>query len=186
MPADPDARPADVSSDGPHPRAFVTATGFIFQIAGLVLAGGGCCLWSASGCLQRERAVPITSVMDYFRSDARGATIGMIAVTGSFVAGLGLLAAGIGLQGERPAAGRWAVAVTALLALLWWGSGVALLFVAAELWQLGLAALLAAISTVLFLLAGNSARILRLHPPPPNHNVVTDEFLKEYSSRRHE
>ena len=37
---------------------------------------------------------------------------------------------------------------------------------------------------MLFMLAGNSARILKLHPPPEDAGVVTDEFLQEYSRRK--
>ncbi len=35
-----------------NPRAFVTATGFIFQVVGVVFAAGGCLLWSVSGFLE--------------------------------------------------------------------------------------------------------------------------------------
>lgn len=186
MPADTDESRSNAGSVGADPRAFVTATGFVFQIIGLIMSGGGCLLWSLSDWLQEAPEAPVAGVEDLLRADVRAAAIGMAAITGSFIAGLALVATGVGLQGERPTAGRWALVAASALALLWWGCVAALWLDSAPIWQLGTAALVALLCTALFLLAGNCARILKLHPPPRDQNAVNDAFLREYSSRRHE
>ncbi len=166
-----------------NPRAFVTATGFVFQVLGFVLAGGGCLLWSISGFLEDELDQPINVVSDYVRRGVLSKTIALVCIVTTSIAGLGLIATGLGLQGERRGSGLWALAVTGILALVWWGSMVGFVWVSAVYWKIIVAAFFAGISTVLFLLAGNSSRILKLYPPPDDLSVVSDEFLEEYSRK---
>lgn len=168
----------------PNPRAFVTATGFVFQIVGLLFASCGCVLWSLSGFFQPEAAQPIETAADYFKADTLARGIGLIDFAVTFVGGIGLLAAGLGMQSERRDSGAWAVVVCTVLAVAWWASLVGYLIAEASWWMPGVALVLACACSVLFLLAGNSARILRQHPPPRDLNIVSDEFLEKYDRHR--
>ncbi|MCH8969124.1 MAG: hypothetical protein IIA66_08410, partial [Planctomycetes bacterium] len=93
---------------------------------------------------------------------------------------------GLGLQGENRSSGQWALIVTGVLAAVWWGGAVTFWIISAPIWKIIVAAFSAGAGSVLFLLAGNSARILKLHPPPDDLNVVSDEFLDKYSHRHGE
>ncbi len=168
------------------PRAFVTATGFVFQIIGFGLVMGACVLWAFAGFVEDRLDEPINTVGDYFRGDALEATVSLACILTTLVSGLGLLGTGLGLQGENRHSGQWALVVTGGLAGVWWGGSVTFWLISAPIWKIVVAAFAAGAGTVLFLLAGNSARILKLHPPPHDLNVVSDEFLEEYSRRRHE
>ena len=52
------------------PRAFVTATGFVFQIIGFVLVMGACVLWGFVGFVEDRLDEPITKAGDYLKGDA--------------------------------------------------------------------------------------------------------------------
>lgn len=169
-----------------NPRAFVTATGFIFQVVGAVFAASGCVLWSVSGFLEAPLDEPINVLSDYAREGALARTIGLACVATTFVAGLGLIATGLGLQGERRTSGRWALVFAAVLAVVWCAGAISLWWVSAAYWKIIVAAFVAGAGTILLLMAGNSARILKLHPPPDDQNVVSDEWLRQYSRKPHE
>lgn len=171
-------------SDDPSLRSFVTATGYIFQIVGLAFAGGGCLLWTLTGYLETQLDEPIAGVSDYFQSSARVMAISLACITTTCVAGFGLLATGLGMQGERPGSGRWGMVIAAILVMVWLAGGIGLWWISAPIWKIIVSAAFAGVGTMLFMLAGNSARILKLHPPPEDAGVVTDEFLQEYSHRK--
>ena len=170
-------------SDDPSLRSFVTATGYIFQIVGLAFAGGGCLLWTLTGYLETQLDEPIAVVSDYFQSSARVMAISLACITTTWVAGLGMIATGLGMQGERPSSGRWAMVVVAILAIVWLAGAIGLWWISAPIWKILVSAAFAGAGSMLFMLAGNSARILKLHPPPEDAGVVSDEFLQEYSRR---
>ena len=163
------------------PRAFVTATGYVFQIVGFVLVMGGCVLWGFAGFVEDRLDEPINMVGDYFKGDARVRTVSLACIISTLVSGLGLIATGLGLQGENRSSGQWALVVTGVLAAVWWGGAVTFWIISAPIWKIIVAAFSAGAGSVLFLLAGNSARILKLHPPPADANVASEEFLREYS-----
>jgi hypothetical protein len=102
----------------------------------------------------------------------------MVAIVASFTGGLGLLAAGVGLQGEHPRSGTAALIVSGGLAAVWWGCLIAFLAAGGSLLQCVLAILMALASTILFLLAGASARVLSLYPPPADRNVAPAELFR--------
>ena len=176
-----EARAGDAS-----PRAFVTATGYVFQIVGLVLVLGGCVLWGFVGFVEDRLDEPINVAGDYFKRDALAATVSLACILTTLVAGLGLIGTGLGLQGENRSSGRWALVVTGALAAVWGGGALTFWFISAPIWKIIVAAFSAGAGSVLFLLAGNSARILKLHPPPDDLNVVSDEFLDKYMPRHGE
>jgi hypothetical protein len=112
--------------------------------------------------------------------------LAMVNIVTTFLGGFGLLASGLGLQGEHPRSGLAGMAASGVLTIGWIGTAVAY-GAWAQLW--GAAAIAGAVGVGalgLFLLAGNSARILREHPPDANRNVVTDEFIEaQRQKRRH-
>ena len=90
---------SDAQSGDTNPRAFVTATGFVFQIVGFALVMGGCVLWGFAGFVEDRLDEPINTAGDYFKSDALVATVSLACILTTLVAGLGLLGTGLGLQG---------------------------------------------------------------------------------------
>jgi len=176
----------EAQSSDASPRAFVTATGYVFQVVGFVLVIGGCVLWGFAGFVEDRLDEPIKTTGDYFKGDALVTTVSLACILTTLVAGLGLLGTGLGLQGENRSSGQWALVVTGVLAAVWWGGAVTFWIISAPIWKIIVAAFSAGAGSVLFLLAGNSARILKLHPPPADLNVVSDEFLDKYSRRHSE
>ena len=176
----------EAQSGEASPRAFVTATGYVFQVVGFALVMGACVLWGFAGFIEDRLDEPINTVGDYFKPDALVATVSLVCILTTLVSGLGLLGTGLGLQGENRSSGRWALGVTGVLAGVWWGGAATFWFISAPIWKIIVAAFSAGAGSVLFLLAGNSARILKLHPPPDDLNVVSDEFLDKYSRRHSE
>lgn len=102
----------------------------------------------------------------------------------SLVGGLGLLAVGLGLQGERSGSGSAAMIVSALMAACYIVVAVIYLvalgrvLVALALFGLGL------LGVLLFMVAGHSAAILKKFPPPADLNVATPEILEEFRQKR--
>jgi hypothetical protein len=173
----------DPQSADPNPRAFAIGTGVVLQTVGTILALGSCCLWSTSSLYMRPAGAPADRWRDFFFADpvAAGWTVGVLT---SFVGGIGLIAAGVGLQGERPGSGRFAMGVTggmaAVFALL-----AGWLIVAEKAYGLAvMPAVLAGVCGFLFALCGHSASVLRRFPPPADLSRATPEILEEYRRKR--
>lgn len=174
----------DAGSSPDSPRAHVIATGHIFFSVGLVFLLGACCFWGFSSHVVRPADEPAARWADYFSGDRLPAAMLTIGVATTLIGGFGLVAVGVGLQGERPSSGPVAVVLTALMAIVYWGT-CAVLIVKTGSWSYALTpAVFALASTVLFAVAVHCAAVLRRFPPPPDQNVVTDEFLEEYRKRR--
>ncbi len=181
--SDASPRPPGTGDDA-NPRAFAQASGAVFQVVGPVLMLSSCCLFSLLGLIQEQVDQPIGSFQDWLTVATVPQIVGGLDVLFSTIAGAMLMAVGIGLQGERPSAGRHAVIVTTLLAVGWWASFLAFILFGGRWWQILLSLLLAAGATLLFLLAGTSARTLRLHPPPPDANRATPDLEPPTDSER--
>lgn len=124
--------------------------------------------------------------MDDLTGDRLAEALLTIGVAVTLVGGIGLATAGIGLLGERPSSGRVAMIVTALTSLTYWVICALFLF-KTDSWSGGLVSgTFAATTSALFALAARSATVLRQHPPPPDQNVVTDEFLRQTRGDRSE
>jgi hypothetical protein len=105
----------------------------------------------------------------------------------SLVGGLGLVAAGIGMQAERPRSGGAGMWASGLMAIGCGVAGVARLIHGSPPSALIGPVVIGVMATALFLLAGHSRQILRQFPAPADQNVVDDAFLEEHrrSRRRH-
>ncbi len=168
----------------PTPRAFVTATGLVFQLTGLVhifLAGG---YWLISGRVQAEAPVRIDSLREYVQAQNVLLSVTTVWVLAAVSGGLAMVAFGIGLQGEKRSSGLGAMISSGMLALVAMLCGISYLVWGPAIGRAIIAGLEFATATVLFLLAGHSADELRRHPPPENQSVVDDEWLEEYARNR--
>ncbi|HUN82626.1 MAG TPA: hypothetical protein VMV81_14065 [Phycisphaerae bacterium] len=155
-----------------NPRAFVHATGLVYQVVGFVLALGTCCWWSFADhggpeLIQMQGARRV-NVLDETPPAAR--TWAMLATCVSLIGGLALTALGIGFQHELSRSGRPAKWTTGAIAAFF----AAYLIMAAmgfPAWgRIITATGMLALWTVMFLLAGVSAETLRAHPPPSRNS----------------
>lgn len=177
---------ADPPSDAPSPRAFATATGYVFQGVGLVLILGACGMWWLSAWFLPPTNERVTSWWQHLTGDNLPAALFMLAVLGGVVGGAGLSAAGFGLQAEVPRSGRAALIVTAVLTLVFGLLGLLLMFRAGA-WISGILAIgMALFMALLFSLAVRSNVILRRYPPPPDQNKLTEEVLADIRRQRDE
>lgn len=180
---EPDREP---ESTADSPRAFAVRTGQLCQTVGVAFLLGACCLWSFGGRLVQKADHPPEHWTGYLAGDRLPAAILTIDVAATLIGGIGLLAAGIGLCGERPGSGTFAAIVNSVLSLVYWLS-CAVLAVKAGSWPGSLtAAAFALVTTALLLLSLHSAAVLRRFPPPADQNVVTEEFIERHSRRHRE
>ncbi|MFQ5415291.1 MAG: hypothetical protein ACE5E6_12615, partial [Phycisphaerae bacterium] len=195
-PAPPNPAPQEPERP-PSPRAFATATGAVFQAVGSLLMLASCCFWTISShvideATRAQAAATATHWWYYLTGDRLPAAVATIIVATAIIGGAGLLAAGIGLAGEHPNSGRTAMIASGAVAAVMGTCGVILVVHAtrlpdppAALWvSAALPFTLAAVHTVLFLLAGHSATILRDHPPPPDRSTITADQLLDIQNRR--
>lgn len=185
-PADPgpqtpaESGPAQPSVESADPRAAAQHVGVLFQTAGLILAFGSCCIGSLVGLAQRpeyaalDMRTPVTVVGAWsaIPTHKKLATISMFA---SCAAGLGVLAAGIGLQSDRHGSARLGLLVTvppALFHLLYLGY---LLIYGPWRWWLPAPLLYTVVWCLLALLAIVAAGAHAKHPPSREIEVIDDE-----------
>ncbi len=179
-----DGEPTQPTSNTPstrHPRAVAHGSGVIFQTTGLALAFGTCCIGSLAGLAQHPNPAalagdtPVTVIQAWqaFETHKKLATISMFA---SCAAGLGVLAAGIGLQADRFGSARLAVMVTLPLGLYHLFYLGFLLVYGPLSWWLPAPLLYAAVWLALSVLALASASVHRSHPPPRGLAVIPAEI----------
>jgi hypothetical protein len=169
---------------GDNPRGFSQATGFVFQAIGMVLLLVGCCVFSLSGKFQSELGRPVGSFGEWIEVATVPQLVAGLDMILTFTTGIALVTVGIGLQGDRPSAGIYAVIVTVIFAAGWWASLIAQATAGGTWWQIGLSLVMAAVGTVLFLLAGNSARTLRLNPAPPDEDDDLSDLERPATDRQ--
>ena len=168
------------------PRAFAVGTGLCCQAVGLVFLLGSCCVWSLSANVVEPSPEPAERRTDDLVGDRLPAAVLMIGLAVTLVGGMALVAVGTGLQGERPSSGILAMVVTGLMTGVYAASAVLLIVHTGSVMK-ALAPVLPALATsILFLLAGYSASVLRRFPPPPDQSVATPEFLEACRQEREE
>ena len=180
----PPTRQASDVLSAPPPRALARGAGYVFQVIGMVLLLGGCCVGPLVGYIQGEMDVAPRSTAEWLHNSPPGQLLTAVNIVVSGVSGLGLLVFGLGLHQERRGSGTGAMAVTGVLALTWWGTVIAAIFWAPSVLRIGFNLLLAIAGTALFLLAGAARLEMKQHPPPPDE-PVTEEFLKQFERRKH-
>ena len=172
-----------------NPRAFVHATGLVYQVVGFVLAMGTCCWWSFADregpeLIQMRGAKPV-NVLDATPPAAK--TWAMLGMCASLAGGLALIALGIGFQHELARSGRPAKWITGSCSAFF----LAYVIAGAVSFPAGVrlvtALAMGALWTVMFLLAGVSAQTLKAHPPPKrdsNWSSRDEDDLRSISSHR--
>ena len=160
---------------------------FLTVLCGVSLPAAPARAFDQSAKWQLAKLVPADRWFgDYARQGALARTVGLVCIATTLITGLGLIATGLGLQGERRTSGRWALVFATALAVVWCAGAICLWWISAAYWKVIVAAFFAGAGTILFLMAGNSARILKLHPPPDEQNAVSDEWLQQYSRKTDE
>lgn len=160
----------------------------IFQSAGLALCFGSCCLGSFSSILQTpnpsaaDGPSPMTIVAAWHQFPLHQ-KLAAASMMGSCVGGLGLLAAGIGLQADRRGSAWLACLMSVPLALLHAGYVCMLLCQGPRRWWLAAPLILTVAWSGLALLAVVSLAEHRAHPPPAGPHTLTADELREQEAR---
>jgi hypothetical protein len=187
---DPPSPPTDPPSppQPPPPRAFTQGVGTVYQFVGVslfVLSMLVCCGSSLVSKNVAERpdlmavgwALPLPGG-PFFYSAQRAITISLLLAV---FFGIALAGLGLGLQAQSRRAPSGAVLVAGFATLFWAAQAV---FFAQTLGSVPLAAgtaLLAIAFGILAAFAVAAAREMRLHPPPPDHEVLPADYKVPYS-----
>ena len=182
-PPTPDQSRSDLSAS---PRAFVTATGYVMQGVGLVLVLGSCGIWPLLAKLERPAGPPPGQWREFLSGASLPAALITLAAFNSVVGGIGLIAAGVGLQGERKRSGRIAIAICSVVTAVYVVLGT-LLIARTDAWGYSLLCVAGtALTGIMLLLAAHSSTVLSAHPPPADDSRLTQEVLEEYRRARDE
>ena len=159
--------PEDGLEDASIDLAFCRKTGVLFQSFGVAMMLTTCCWWPVTSCTQQAvHPAETAGLIPEIRRDAPPEQIwAMLGVTLSFLAGMGLAVVGLGLQQERPRAGRAALVLTASVGLFFWCYLGFAVFRFPAVGRIVVVALLACFWTLCLLLAGASAEALKRRPP---------------------
>lgn len=177
------ATPQDAAD---NPRAFVTASGFVLQVLGGLLAFSACLAWAISALMASSTATPTPRWTDHLSGPQSATALLTLGLFTSLVGGLGLLAAGVGMQGEKKGSALTGLIISTLMALVYVVLAV-LLIVSAHRFLLGAAALLCGILTGgAAILAAISHTTLQRFPPPGDYNLLTEEIVEEIRRKRDE
>lgn len=172
-------------------RSFVRGTGAVFQVVGIFLLFGACCVWPMTGAASGDAALPAdassetsTEPADFGRSSVGRPALGLVQLAVTLVGGFACAACGVGLQAERAGAGRAAALVAGLQTLALSGVAIGEALGPGFSVRAMLAGGQAVLSALLFLVAFESGRLLRRFPPPPDLGEATPEFMEEYRRKR--
>jgi Trk-type K+ transport system membrane component len=151
---------------------------------GIVFFLGGATYWFVSGRLQSPTDVRIDHVSQYFVASNAMQTITMLNIVLAVAGGLGMVAFGVGLQGEKRNSGTGAMVTSGVLCVVALGSIVGYIALGPSFFGAVVVLHYAIACGVLFLLAGHSASLLKSYPPPADQNVVDDAWLEDYERDR--
>ena len=168
----------------PSPRAFAIGTGVAFQAVGAVLVFAACVAWGISAWTAPKASTPLSNGTEFFRGEHLPSALMTVALLTTFVGGGGLLAVGVGLQGERPSSGRAAMLASGAMAACYFIIAVSYVVALGRIFSALIVFALGLLAAVLFMLAGHSASILRQFPPPADLNAATPELLEEFRQKR--
>lgn len=167
----------------PNPRAFAQATGFVFQIVGMILLCGGCCFGPVVGWFQGEQPAAPADVAAWIRNSPTHQLLVAACIIANGVAGLALAVFGMGLQQERKSSGTGALIAACVLSAVYVGCAVVAIVTGMSLPRIAVHVLLAGGTVVLVLMASAARHTMQVHPPPPDE-PVTEAFLRQFD-RKH-
>jgi hypothetical protein len=169
-----------------NPRAFVTGSGFVLQVYGGLLAFSACAIWGVSAMTPTSTATPAARWTDHLTGPQSAAALLTIGLFAGFVGGLALMAAGVGMQGEKRGSAAIATAVSGLLAGVFVALSALLAFSAGRFLMSGAALVVGTLSIAATLLSAISHQTLRRFPPPEDYHLLTEEILEDLRRRREE
>jgi hypothetical protein len=168
----------------PSPRSFAIGTGVAFQTVGGVLVFAACLVWGFAAWTAKKSSTPLENWTDFFRGEHLPTALMTIALLVTLVGGASLLAVGVGLQGERPSSGRAAMVASGLMAVGYFVVAVTYVVAAGRILAALIVFALGLLVAVLFMIAGQSASVLRKFPPPSDLSAATPELLEEFRQKR--
>lgn len=182
----PVAPPAPSADGPPNPRALVTASGYVFQVLGGSLIFAACGGWLVCALTSPAATTPAARWTDYLAGPNLATALLTLGLFTGFVGGLGLMAAGLGMQGEKKSSAMTGMVVGGSMALVYLVLAI-LLMASAQRYALGAAAL------ILVVLCGGAAILAAIShstlcgfPPPDDYNLLTDEIMEDIRRRRDE
>ena len=179
--------PTVPGADGPpSPRAFVTACGYVFQVLGGLLVFAACGGWLASGLTAPAATIPAARWTDYLTGPNLTAALLTLGFFTGFVGGLGLMAAGLGMQGEKKGSAMTGMMVSGAMSLAYLVLAF-LLLANAQRYVFGAAVvILSLLCGGAAILAAISHSTLKRFPPPGDYNLLTEEIIDEVRRKRDE
>ncbi len=173
------------------PRAFAQGTGVLLQTVGVILFLSTCCVYPLAGMwepllsrpqilqhLQDSRSIGVTvqSLPQHpFRTGV------MLMVMCMTVGGLAMAGFGLGLQAEKPRS-AWAALVTMfLVTVVLMVAGVGIWSGQGSLWIRLWHTVLTVITVLLTGFTWIALKQMRTEPPPPNADVLPEDFKIPYS-----
>lgn len=180
----PEKLPPAGDATEPSPRAFAALVGKAYIALGAMLSLGSCCFWSFSGSLIDKTPVRMNHLADLFTPEHLPTGLALLVFLTAFVGGMGILAAGVGLNGELRRSGYLAMFASGWPTVAWIVCGVVLYRASAPVGLILLSAALAVFGIILFVLALLAAGVLAAYPPPQDQSVVRDDVLEQMKTRR--
>ncbi len=182
-PPNPPTAHHDVSTS---PRAFVSASGLVFQTVGAVFLLGACGFWSLSGRIAPEATADVDTWTDLLTREHAGIAAMSVGLLTTFLGGIALATVGLGLTGQTRRSGILAVIVSLVVTCVYAVIAGVLVLVAGLALPAVVSIAFALVCAVLFVLAAHSASLLKRYPPPPDQNKATKAFLDEHDRQRAE
>jgi len=168
----------------PSPRAFAIGTGVAFQTVGGVLVIIAIVAGIISVWVVPKASAPLSNWIDFFGKEHLPSALMTIATLNTLIGGLAMMAAGVGLQGERRSSGRVAMLVSGLMISCYFVIIITYIVATGRILPALIVFLLYLVTTIMFALARVSATELRKFPPPPDLNAATPEILEEFRQKR--
>lgn len=186
--SEPDSATAtEASNETDNKRPFCRGAGSVFQSVGFFLAFSTCCVWPAAYWWQDEAELRRVDAAEIEAVTNIENVLTSIGVALTFLAGMGLIAVGLGLQQDRFRTGRWALLVTSVPMLFQWYYFAMSILDSPTTARIVVGGTLALLWTVLFVLAGVSADELKKQPPTMSElgwtSIDEDDLQKVLSLR---
>lgn len=175
---------ATPSESADSPRAFVTASGFVLQMFGGLLTFGALVAWGLSALMTSSTAAPTPRWTDHLSGPQSAAALLTLGLFVTLIGGLGLMAVGVGMQGEKKGSALAGVVVGSAMSLAYLALAVLFVVLTRRFVLGGTGLLLAIFCGAATVLAVISHTTMRLHPPPTDYNLLTAEVMDEVRRQR--
>ncbi len=167
-------------------RAFATATGLAFQVVGIIylMIGAGYFVVASAVDRKGSAANPDIITSGIFDPANRLQAVTTLGILAAIAGGLALATFGLGMQGEKRNSGVAAMISTTILTIIAAATCAGYLYLGPHYLRATIALAFTLINATLFMLAGQSAAVLKAHPAPEDQSIVDDAWIEEYSRIR--